>query len=564
MYWCVVNRPESTEEAAAEQFLNILSGLNTWRGDKMPDAIGTAKLVQAVMLLPKQENLVWARLPPTAPISEGSVVLIEPTKSPTHKKDIIVGRVVVSMTADRWVPVRMLNPYDMPITWPTFHLVWHWRIWKRMWSEIDSCEVSPQWKGQLLRLVQKYEHVFSKHKLDCGRAKDFVHRIHLSDNWPFRLPYRHVPPGHYQMLQQVLSEMEERDIIRKSSMTAAVSHSETTTVAKTALNAAACIPSTQTPKPETTMVPLHMALTDTDTLEQNVAKLAWADSLFYTDVLVNDHQRPSMTISKVAKSHLLDAGLSLDQCKMQANVMLVGCGGIQIPMYWCVVNGPETTEEAEAEQFLNILSGLNTWRGDKMPDAIGTAKLVQAVMLLPNQENLVWARLPPTAPISEGSVVLIEPTKSPTHKKDIIVGRVVVSMTADRWVPVRMLNPYDMPITWPTFHLVWHWRIWKRMWSEIDSCEVSPQWKGQLLRLVQKYEHVFSKHKLDCGRAKDFVHRIHLSDNWPFRLPYRHVPPGHYQMLQQVLSEVEERDIIRKSSSMRVQWRPLVVKIKHN
>lgn len=81
----------------------------------MPDVIGTAKLAQAVTLLPKQEHLFWARLP-TAPISEGSAVLIEPTKSPTHKKDIIVGRVVVSMTADQWVPIRMLNPYVKPIT----------------------------------------------------------------------------------------------------------------------------------------------------------------------------------------------------------------------------------------------------------------------------------------------------------------------------------------------------------------------------------------------------------------------------------------------------------------
>lgn len=92
---------------------------------------------------------------------------------------------------------------------------------------------------------------------------------------------------------------------------------------------------------------------------------------------------------------------------------------------------------------------------------------------------------------------------------------------------------------------------------DIDSCEVSPQWKGQLLRLVQKFEHVFSKHKLDCGRAKDFVHGIHLSDNHPFHLPYRREPPGHYQKLHQVLSEMEERDIICKSSS---EWAsPLVL-----
>lgn len=153
------------------------------------------------------------------------------------------------MTADRGVPVRMLNPYDKPITLKKNSKVVNVSpcvaledleldsersfttvetqsqslhdgspdpdvrdILQKMGLsdlDIDSCGVSPLWKGQLLRLVQKFEHVFSKHKLDCGRAKDFVHRIHLSDNRPFCLPYRRVPPGHYQKLRQVLSEMEE-------------------------------------------------------------------------------------------------------------------------------------------------------------------------------------------------------------------------------------------------------------------------------------------------------------------------------------------------------------------
>lgn len=161
-----------------------------------------------------------------------------------------MGRVVVSMTADRWVPVRMFNPHDKPITLKknskvanvspcvaledfeldlerpfetveTLSKTLHdgspdpdfQDILQKMGLsdlDIDSCDVSPQWKGQLLRLVQKFENVFSKHKLDCGRAKDFVHCIHLSDNRPFRLPYRRVPPGHYQKLRQVLSEMEEK------------------------------------------------------------------------------------------------------------------------------------------------------------------------------------------------------------------------------------------------------------------------------------------------------------------------------------------------------------------
>ncbi|KAK7933215.1 hypothetical protein WMY93_004111 [Mugilogobius chulae] len=51
--------------------------------------------------------------------------------------------------------------------------------------DIDSCEVSPYWKSQLMQLVQK-------------------------------LPYRRVPPGQYHKLREVLSEMEELEIIRKS------------------------------------------------------------------------------------------------------------------------------------------------------------------------------------------------------------------------------------------------------------------------------------------------------------------------------------------------------------
>ena len=74
-------------------------------------------------------------------------------------------------------------------------------------------------------------------------------------------------------------------------------------------------------------------------------------------------------------------------------------------------------------------------------------------------------------------------------------------------------------------------------------------WKSQLVKLIQRYEDVFSKDKVGCGRAKDFVHRIHLTDDRPFRLPYRRVPPGQYQKLREALSEMEEKEIICKSSS---------------
>ncbi len=55
--------------------------------------------------------------------------------------------------------------------------------------------------------------------------------------------------------------------------TAAFSHPETITVKNTAVNAAACIPSTQTTKPETTTAPPHTVLTDTGTLERVLSML---------------------------------------------------------------------------------------------------------------------------------------------------------------------------------------------------------------------------------------------------------------------------------------------------
>ena len=52
--------------------------------------------------------------------------------------------------------------------------------------------------------------------MDCGEARDFVHKIHLVDERPFRLPYRRVPPTQYEQLRTALNEMEEKGIIRKS------------------------------------------------------------------------------------------------------------------------------------------------------------------------------------------------------------------------------------------------------------------------------------------------------------------------------------------------------------
>ncbi|XP_066566330.1 uncharacterized protein LOC136753848 [Amia ocellicauda] len=84
---------------------------------------------------------------------------------------------------------------------------------------------------------------------------------------------------------------------------------------------------------------------------------------------------------------------------------------------------------------------------------------------------------------------------------------------------------------------------------DISSCQVSEACRSQLTQLLTEYQDIFSKHPLDCGEVQGYTHRIHLTDDRPFRLPYRRVPPAHYQKLRQVLTDMEERGIIRKSSS---------------
>lgn len=84
---------------------------------------------------------------------------------------------------------------------------------------------------------------------------------------------------------------------------------------------------------------------------------------------------------------------------------------------------------------------------------------------------------------------------------------------------------------------------------DIQSCDVSEEWKKKIVNLVGKYESIFSRDRLDCGEVKDVVHRIRLKDEKPFRLPYRRVPPSQFQKLKQTLDEMKEKGIISKSSS---------------
>ncbi len=235
-----------------------------------------------------------------------------------------------------------------------------------------------------------------------------------------------------------------------------------------------------------------------------------------------------------------------------------------------------------------------------MPDKIGTVRCNSAISLEPGREYLVWGRLPKHTEVSPGSAVLTEPTSSWSAPKGILVARLVTHLWGDRWVPLKLINTWDKPVmlrrnakiadlfpgialedlddgnllsqtqqTQPKYSRSTDLRsVAEKLRSvgleglDLDSCDVSEHCRLKLAETILQYNDVFSRrHHLDCGNATGFVHRIHLSDPKPFRLPYRRVPPSQYQVLRRVLSEME-KEIIRKSPSEFAS--PLVLVWKKN
>jgi hypothetical protein len=377
---------------------------------------------------------------------------------------------------------------------------------------------------------------------------------------------------------------------------------------------------------------------------QGSQRIAETDSLFYTPVLVKngptfkallDSGSMACTISESAVESLLqqypdmkrdtaddyvivgcgghrvspkdmyDLDVTVYGCRMivpvmvvpgQTEQMILGSNAIKHILtqlkntdgYWRLVSSPDNGQTDDHCQFLSLLSNTERWRGECIPDKVGTVKVKSCVTLKPQSEHLVWGKLPESAVMSVGSTVVVEPTQSKARPKQILVGRVITPLWGDRWVPVKVINPTDRTVVLrrnakiadvspciavedlpkaeevkcnmqcvqsEDVHLRSEEDMVHAMEAlglqdvDLKSCEVSLQWKDKLVHIIEQYESIFSRHKMDCGEAKEFVHRIHLVDDKPFRLPYRRIPPSQYEKLRMTLNEMEEKGIIQKSSS---------------
>ncbi len=285
---------------------------------------------------------------------------------------------------------------------------------------------------------------------------------------------------------------------------------------------------------------------------------------------------------RVTPKVMYELELSVYACKMvvpvlvvpgQTDNLILGSNAIkwliqkmkETDGYWRLVSSPVNSEDVECHQFLSLLSNVERWKGGDMPDKVGTAKLKEKIILEPHHEHLAWAQLPKSTAVSVGCTVIVEPTLCKCRPRNVIIGRVITPMWGSRWVPFKIMNPTDKVIILKkntkivdvftciaveelstpeslksnvqcAASHVEHVRTSDERRNvldklelqdlDLDDCEVSEEWKDGLLNLIEKYESTFSRGKMDCGEATDFVHKIHLVDEKPFRLPYRRVAPS--------------------------------------
>ena len=70
-----------------------------------------------------------------------------------------------------------------------------------------------------------------------------------------------------------------------------------------------------------------------------------------------------------------------------------------------------------------------------------------------------------------------------------------------------------------------------------------------LYQLLLAYCDIFSSFGKDLGRTGVIQHKITTTTTLPIRQPIRRIPPYHREEVQWLLKEMQEKDVIQRSSS---------------
>lgn len=81
---------------------------------------------------------------------------------------------------------------------------------------VDTENLTSDQQEQAKYVLNKWSDIFSKSPTDLGKTDTVRHEINLTDEIPFKEPYRRIPPALYDEVRLHLKEMLEAGAIRKS------------------------------------------------------------------------------------------------------------------------------------------------------------------------------------------------------------------------------------------------------------------------------------------------------------------------------------------------------------
>ena len=81
---------------------------------------------------------------------------------------------------------------------------------------LDKSALTTTQKEQLSQFLKRWQEVFSTGISDLGNCDLVQHEIKLTDDEPFKDPYRRIPPPLFQEVKEHLTEMIETNVIRPS------------------------------------------------------------------------------------------------------------------------------------------------------------------------------------------------------------------------------------------------------------------------------------------------------------------------------------------------------------
>ena len=112
---------------------------------------------------------------------------------------------------------------------------------------------------------------------------------------------------------------------------------------------------------------------------------------------------------------------------------------------------------------------------------------------------------------------------------------------------IKNIDPFDSPVSQKSGSSE---LSFEDIGVSLSQESLTPDQKQEASILLDKWKHIFSTGPTDLGFTDLVEHEINLSDNTPFKDPYRRIPPAMFEEVRQHLKEMLDASAIRESQSL--------------